>query len=136
MRKKPTYDDLWFYEHDPFLKIMEKYCGLVLEKERRPYYQLGFREYSNHYHIKYSLVDFIKNIVEIKNVLLNTNVCKHNIYIREQVEEIDTTWNCEDNYNYKEIGHTVSFIICEGCIKEPHGTFHWTIEKPTGWETI
>ena len=114
MRKQPTYNWDWFESHTPFKKILTETCNLEIEKEVQRFYVFaGIYQTRNHYKIKVNYHLFQSNFDKIKNLLLETNVCKKNKDVFDLVNKSEC--------NKKDLG----FLIIDGCIANVSGSFEW-----------
>lgn len=114
MRKQPTYDWEWFERHTPFKKILTETCGLEIEKEVQKFYVFaGIFSKRNHYKIKVNYPLFGSNFDKIKNLLLETNVCKRSKDVFDFVNKIECS--------KKDLG----LLIIYGCIAPVEGSFEW-----------
>lgn len=114
MRNKPTYDWEWFQSHTPFKNILAKTCDLEIEKEVHKIPTIaGYYTTNNHYKIKFNYPAFERNFEQIKNMLLNTNVCKNNKDVFDYVNKKDCS------------KRSASDLIIFGCIKNVSGSFEW-----------
>ena len=114
MRKSPTYDWEWFERHTPFKKILTETCGLEIKKEiYRIYVFAGIWQPTNYYRIKINYPLFEANFEKIKNLLLNTNVCKKNKDVFDYVNSIACS------------KRELCSLVHDGCMKNPTGSFEW-----------
>jgi hypothetical protein len=114
MRNKPTYDWEWLQSHAPFKNILAKTCDLEIEKEVHKIPTIaGYYTTNNHYKVKYNYATFERDFDKIKNLLLNTNVCKNNDEIFNYVNKMN---NSEKSF---------SNLVIRGCIKNCSGSFEW-----------
>ena len=116
MRNKPPYDWEWFESHTPFKSILEKAVELVIvhEVQRIPTIA-GCYSINHHYNITYNKKLFEDNFDIIKQMLLDTNICKHN----------------KDVYDFVERQTKGKRSFCDiiaqgcGCYKRHSGSFEW-----------
>ena len=116
MRNKPTYDWEWFEAHAPFKKILEKMCMLKIEHEiQRIPTIVGCYAINHHYKIKYNRSIFERDFEKIKNLLLNTNICKKNKDVFDFVNEKEC--------NKRTMSDWILYGC--GCMKHHSGSFEW-----------
>ena len=116
MRAKPTYTWEWFESHTPFKNILEKMCDLHIEHEIQHIPTVcGCYAINHHYKIKYNRALFEKYFDTIKDMLLHTNICKHNRDVYNFVEEQTC---CKRSFGD---------LIMQGCgcYKYHSGSFEW-----------
>lgn len=116
MRAKPAYDWEWFESHSPFKNILEKTCNLHIEHEvQRIPTIAGCWTTNHHYKIRYNRNMFEHDFDVIKQMLLNTNICKKN----KDVYDFVTEQTC-----CKRSFCDLIMYGC-GCYKYRSGSFEW-----------
>ena len=117
IRKHSNYDWEWFESKAPFKKIMAEECDLqIVKKIHYSYVICGNIISDNKYFIKVDYQVFKNNFHKIKRRLLNTNICRKNIDVKEFVENI----KCNKS--------DLCDLIMTACIKNASGIFQWKFE--------
>nr|DAZ83357.1 MAG TPA: hypothetical protein [Caudoviricetes sp.] len=96
---------------------MAEECDLQIVKKIHYYYVIcGNLISDNKYFIKVDYQVFKNNFHKIKRRLLNTNICRKNIDVKEFVEDI----KCNKS--------DLCDLIMTSCIKNASGIFQWKFE--------